>query len=83
MRGKNGHTKPPPLTNPLTHDLEVRTAERDRALDALERLLKTIPQEFAPMESQQAVWQARAVLVEQGRITTPPRAIWVDREPRK
>lgn len=66
--------------HPPDHLFEILAAQRDAALDALEALLKTVPQEFAPQETQQAVWRARAVLLENGRGTAKPHPIWIDRE---
>jgi len=65
----------------LEHDLEVRTAQRDRALDmvaALERMLTAIGGYMTP-EQQAALFSARALLVEMGRRMPENLPVWVDR----
>ncbi len=48
--------------------IEFVTAERDAALDVLEQLLRHRKGfEFSTPEEQEAVWRARALLVESGR----------------
>lgn len=62
--------------------LEIRTAERDRLLDVVERLERIVPPGYMEHEGQTVLYQARALLVEMGRRAPSPFAPWVDRKPR-
>jgi len=62
-------------------ELEVRTAERDRALDLLDRLERIVPAGYMPPEHQSVLRETRAALVELGKRAPEDRPVWVDRAP--
>lgn len=61
--------------------LEIRTAERDRALDLLEQLERVLTKigGFMTPADQDTLRAARALLVELGRREPENRAMWQDR----
>ncbi len=61
--------------------LEVRTAERDRALDLVAQLERIITATGGYMSPEDQAWlrEAQSLLVEHGRRAPEQRAVWVDR----
>jgi hypothetical protein len=60
--------------------LAMRAAERDRALDLLDRLERIVPRDgFLPPAHQDVLREVRAALVELGKRAPEERAVWVDR----
>ena len=65
----------------FARDLELRTAERDRAVALLDALYAVVDRDggFRSHEDQQAIADVRVFLEEAGLKTVTSRPIWTDR----
>lgn len=63
----------------LVQTLETRTAERDRALELLDMLERQFPQGFSSAETQHALRETKALLVETGKRKSDAPPVWIDR----